>query len=403
MAGAVRAAVPTALPPGPTGWPLSSNCWWRTPSKYRSRDINRPALEFLGDGLLNIDGDTHRRERALVQPAFSRRHVEAYAATMLGHTDSLLRGWGAGAVVSMHAEMQRLTLGIAAQAFFGLDLRRESAAFGAAFSRIIGYRAIHVLGMRRLRWNVPVTAHGRMERARAFLDAEIYARIAERRRAPVPGDIISDLLGAGMDDRQVRDHAMTLLAAGHETTANALAFTFYLLSQNREPRQRLLDELGAELGGAPPRLEDLPRLRHLDLVTRESLRVYPPVWTIGRRAAADDTIADRPIPAGAFALASQWVIHHLPRFGPQPLVFHPERLRPPQQGGQPITPFAYFPFGGGPRTCIGMPLPQQGLKLILAHVLQRFVPELAAGQRLALKPRVTLRPVRGTRMRLLPR
>ena len=150
-------------------------------------------------------------------------------------------------------------------------------------------------------------------------------------------------------------------------------------------------------------MEDLARLRYLDLVTRESLRVYPPVWTIGRRASADDAIAGWRLPAGAFVLASQWVVHHMPRFWPDPLVFHPERWLPPEQGGQPITPFTYFPFGGGPRTCIGMPFGQQELKLVLARILQRFVPELVPGQRLVLEPRVTLRPVRGMHMRLLPR
>ena len=447
MSGAVIASAPPAAPPGPRGWPVVGvgpayrvdqlGFLTRMQREYgdavalplgktrrlflfsgpdaieqllvahagnfRSRDINRAAMEFLGDGLLSIDGEPHRRERGLVQPAFLRRHVEAYADTMLEHTERLLAGWRAGTVVTVHHEMQRLTLGIAAQAFFGLDLRRESAAFGAAFSRIIEYRPLNVLGIPRLRWNVPASPYGRMRRARAFLDREIFARIAARSRAPIPGDIISDLLAAGMGDQQVRDHAMTLLAAGHETTANALTFTLYLLSQHPDLRRRLLDELVGELGSRDPRPEDLPRLAYLDRVSRESLRLLPPAWTIGRRAIADDTIGGWRLPAGAFALASQWVVHRMPRHWPEPLRFHPDRWLPPEQGGQAITPFTYFPFGGGPRTCIGMPFAQQELKLILAKVLQRFVPELVPGQRLVLEPHVTLRPVRGTDMRLAAR
>lgn len=372
-------------------------------ANYRSGDFNRVAMEFLGDGLLSLDGEAHRRERALVQPAFARRRVEAYAEAMLGHTESLLTAWRPGQVVCMHAEMQRLTLGIAAQAFFGLDLRQDSAAFGEAFSRIIEYRPLNVLGIPRLRWNVALSPYGRMRRAWAFLDREVVARIADRRRAPVPGDIISDLIAAGMHDQQVRDHAMTLLAAGHETTANALTFTFTLLSQHTSIRQRLLQELAAELAGADPGPDDLVRLRFLDLVTREALRLYPPAWTIGRRANAEDTIGGWRLPAGGFALASQWVMHRHPRYWPEPLRFHPERWLPPSEGGQTVIPFTYFPFGGGPRTCIGMPFAQQELKLILVKVLQRFVPERLPGQRLVLEPHVTLRPVRGTDMRLLAR
>jgi cytochrome P450 len=188
-----------------------------------------------------------------------------------------------------------------------------------------------------------------------------------------------------MADQQVRDHAMTLLAAGHETTANALTFTFYLLSQHPAVRDRLLRELDTELGRHDPAPEDLARLRYLDLVTRESLRLYPPAWTIGRRAIADDAISGWHLPAGSFVLASQWVVHRMPQYWPEPLRFDPERWLAPEEGGQTVRPFTYFPFGGGPRTCIGMPFAHQELKLITAKVLQRVVPDLVPGQHLVLK------------------
>lgn len=372
-------------------------------SNYHSRDINRSAMEFLGDGLLNIDGETHRHDRTLVQPSFSRRQVESYATIMLDHTDTMLARWKPSTVVSFRHEMQRLTLGIAAQAFFGLDLRHESAAFGNAFSRIIRYRPLTVIGVRRPRWDLPITAYGQMQRARAFLDKQIYARIAERRQQPIPGDIISSLVQAGMRDEQVRDHAMTFLAAGHETTANALAFAFYLFSTHATASTPLLEELATELGKRDVGLDDLPRLPTLDRFTRESLRLYPPAWIIGRRAVADDTMGRFPLPARSFVIASQWVMHRMPRYWPAPLAFLPDRWLPPEQGGQTIVPYTYFPFGGGPRTCIGMPFAQQELRLILARILQHFAPELVPGQRLVLEPHVTLRPLRGTRMRLVPR
>jgi cytochrome P450 len=381
-------------------------------SNYTSREVNQPSMPFLGDGLLNIDGEFHRSQRALVQPSFSRRRVESYAPVMLRYTEDLLARWRIDQVVDMRAEMQRLTLQIVARALFGLDLAGESESLGEAFNRVIGYDE-GAGPLPRIRLNLPFTAYGRFVRAERVLDREVVALVAARRQAAGAeasgaGDVVTTLLqaqagdGGGLSDRLVRDHAMTLLAAGHETTSNLLTFTFYLLSRHPGERSRLRAELRRVLGGRTPTVEDLPHLPRLDLVIKESLRLYPPAWVIGRRARADDTLVGYLLPAGSFALISQWVVHRVPELWPNPDQFLPDRFLPPAEGGQTIHPFAYFPFGGGLRTCIGMPFAQQEAKLILASILQRFEPELLPGQRLVLEPRVTLRPARGTRMRLRP-
>jgi cytochrome P450 len=383
-------------------------------ANYTSREVNQPSMPFLGDGLLNIDGEFHKAQRSLVQPSFGRRRVESYAEIMLHYTENLLARWQPDSVTDMHAEMQRLTLQIVARALFGLDLAAQSASLGMAFNQVIGYD--EGAGMLpKIRLNLPFTAFGRFMRAQQMLDAKVFGLVAARRGAlqaggADPHDILTTLLQASAEDhapeafsdRLVRDHAMTLLAAGHETTSNLLTFTFYLLSRNPQERGRLQAELRRVLGGRLPTVEDLPHLPYLDMVVKESLRLFPPAWVIGRRAREDDALVGHRLPAGSFALLSQWVVHRIPEFWPEAERFMPERFLPPSEGGHAINPFAYFPFGGGPRTCIGMPFAQQEAKLILATILQRFEPDLVPGQRLVLEPRVTLRPARGTRMRLVP-
>jgi cytochrome P450 len=363
-------------------------------ANYTSREINQPSMPFLGDGLLNIDGELHRAQRALVQPAFSRRRVESYADIMLRYTEDHLAGWRRDRVVDMHVEMQRLTLRIVARALFGLDLADASGPFGRAFNEIVGYDAGSGM-LPKVRLDLPFTAYGRFRRAGRFLDGEVTALVAARRQAAPAEDVLTTLLQTGVGDRQARDHTMTLLAAGHETTSNLLTFTFYLLSRNPAQRGALQAELRRVLGGRPPALEALTDLPLLDMVVKEALRLYPPAWIMGRRARDDDDVMGYRLPAGGFALMSQWVVHRMPELWPHADAFLPERF------SRPVAPFTYFPFGGGPRTCIGMPFAQQEAKLILASILQRFSPELIPGQRLVLEPRVTLRPARGTRMRLL--
>ncbi|HLX58703.1 MAG TPA: cytochrome P450, partial [Ktedonobacteraceae bacterium] len=234
----------------------------------------------------------------------------------------------------------------------------------------------------------------------------IYELIAPRRaETEDKGDILSMLLAAqegesALSDTQVRDHIMTFVAAGHETTANALTWTFYLLSRYPAVREKLLAELKTVLDGRTPILDDLPHLPYLEWILNESMRLYPPAWTQGRRAVEAFDLDGVHFPAGTMVMFSQWVIHRLPDIWGDPLVFRPERWDP--VGGQKVPPWSYFPFGGGPRICIGMPFAQQEAKLLLATILQDYTPYTAPGYQLGLNPLITLRPKHGMPMILIP-
>ncbi len=369
---------------------------------YTSREVNRPSMPFLGDGLLNIDAPAHREQRAIVQPAFGRQRVDASDDLILGEVDRMLRGWRAGAALDLHEEMRALTLRIAALAFLRHDLGDEAADWSRAFDAVIRFQERRGLA-RLLEWDVAFLPYGRMRAGERFLDARIEGLIAGRRASGLDrGDVLSLLLGGpgGTACRQVRDHVVTLLAAGHETTANALTFAFHLLGRNPEAFRALRAEIARELVGRPPRAADLPRLPVLDATIRETLRLLPPAWIVGRRAVADDEVCGHRVPAGGFCVLSQWVTQRSPRYWADPGRFRPERWMPEAQARTPTPPHAYFPFGGGPRMCIGMPFALLEARIALARILQRFVPEALPGQRLVLQPAVTLRPVGGTRVRL---
>lgn len=365
--------------------------------------------EFLGDGLLTSDGDFHHEQRRLIQPAFHRRRIDGYAATMVGYTEEMLEGWEPGAEIDLSRAMATLTLRIVARALFSVDLEADAAgaALGRAFHDLIeslpqGFGLLPRL--RRL--DLPFTGYRRHLAARRRLDAYVYDLIARRRAAgDDTGDVLAWLLDAGdgddaMTDRQIRDQTMTLFAAGHETTANALSWSFYLLSENPAVRDRLLAELAAVLAGRAPTVADLPRLTYLDWVATESMRLYPPAWTQGRVAREPLELVGYRFPAGTRFMFSQWVIHRRPDIWGDADVFRPERWDP--EAGEKPPQWAYFPFGGGPRTCIGMPFAQMELRLLLATILQRYAPRLVSGHPVVPWPRITLRPKYGMRMILEP-
>ena len=360
---------------------------------------------LLGEGLLTTDGEAHRQQRRQVQPAFHRRRVEGYAAIMVEQTRQMLARWRPGTQVDVARSLQELTLRIVVKALFNVDLQTQSAGLSEAFTAAIESR--RPLFLPQVKLNLPFTAYRRFLAARATLDAFVYRLIAERRAdGRDAGDVLSMLLqsqdeeGSAMTDEQVRDQAMTLIAAGHETTSNALSWTFYLLDRNPVQREKLLAELQSALAGRPPALEDLPGLPYLDWVLNESMRIYPPAWTIGRRSSEAFDLEGYHFPAGTRVLFSQWVIHHLPDVWGDPDAFRPERWDPAT--GQKPPPGAYFPFGGGPRMCIGMPFAQLEMRLPLATILQRYVPRLAQGWPVVPAPRVTLRLKHGLQMILDP-
>jgi cytochrome P450 len=375
------------------------------PRNFTSREFNSTLTHLLGDGLLTIDGDFHRQQRRLVQPAFHRKRIDSYATIMTQHTEEMLETWRKGEVRDLNAEMQRLTLRIVAKTLFDVDLKGESAYLGQVFSNIIRFPSDRRLSWKNLvRIDAPFTPWGQFQRNIAILDKAIYQIIEERRASRHDkGDVISMLLaaqdedGTVMTNKQVHDETMTFFAAGHETTSNALMWTWYLLSQNPHIAERLHAELRDVLGGRAPVVEDLPRLPYTDMVIKESMRLYPPAWAIGRRAIDDFEVNGYHLPAGQIVMMSQWVMHRAPEiWGADALEFKPERFDPAHP--QDVPQFAYFPFGGGPRMCIGMPFAQMEARLILATVAQHYSPRLVPGHRVVPTPMVTLRSKYGMRM-----
>lgn len=361
---------------------------------------------LLGDGLLTIEGDFHRQQRRLVQPAFHRKRVESYAGAMVQLTQEMLAEWHPGLELNIARAMQELTLRIIAKTLFNIDSRTQTDALGKAFTTVIENPVRRRGPLPRLRIDLPFTAYGKNKAGRRGLDSFIYTLIAQRRaEGRDVGDVLSMLLAAqdegnSMTDKQVHDQVLTFVAAGHETAQNTLSWTFYLLSQHPEVRDRLLNELHTVLAGRLPTIEDLPNLPYLEWVINESWRVYPPAWTQIRQAVDAFDLDGYHFPAGTIFIFSQWVLHRLPDIWGDPQVFRPERWDPANELRLPQG--AYFPFGAGPRICIGMPFAQMETRLLLATILQEYTPRLVPGFQVALQPRVTLRPKYGMRMIVEP-
>src|SRR5579872_2330858 len=360
---------------------------------------------LLGDGLLTIDGEFHRQQRRLVQPAFHKRRVEGYADIMVQFTEEMLEQWRPGTTINIAQAMQQLTLSIIARSLFNIDSPPLITELGAAFNAVIN-NGRSLTSRRLLRLNLPFTKYGKVVAGKRTLDEFVYSLIAERRKdGRDMGDVLSMLLhaqeeGDTLTDKQVHDHVLTFVAAGHETAQNTLSWTFYQLSQHPDKRDKLLNELQTVLAGRSPTVADLPNLPYLEWVINESWRILPPAWIQGRRAVNDFELDGYHFPAGTIGMISQWVTHNLPDIWGDPEVFRPERWDP--ASSQKVPQWAYFPFGGGSRICIGMPFAEMETKLLLATILQRYAPRLVPGFLVVPKPRVTLRPKYGMRMILEP-
>jgi cytochrome P450 len=380
----------------------------------KGRALERAKM-LLGEGLLTSHGEFHLRQRRLAQPAFHRDRIAAYGSAMVDYTVRRRDGWRHGVPIDVAAEMMGLTLAIVGKTLFDADVEREAPEIGASLTDAMETVRYAVLPFSEVLQHLPIPVMLRFNRAKRRLDQTIYRIIAERRAAMAAGDtadrgdLLSMLLtaqdapehaGAGddgrMSDLQLRDEAMTIFLAGHETTANALTWTLYLLSQHPEVERRLHAELDAALAGRLPAAADLPALPYTRMVLAESMRLFPPAYVIGRRALEDYSLGGYHVPARSIVLVSQHLNHRDPRWWPDPERFDPERFTPERSAERPK--FAYFPFGAGTRVCIGEQFAWMEGTLLLATIAQRWRLRLAPGQVVEPKPMITLRPRFGMRM-----
>lgn len=361
---------------------------------------------LLGDGLLTSEKDLHRRQRRLVQPAFHKQRISAYGSVVVGYADQVQRGrWRDGLTMDMAQEMSRLTLSIVGKALFGAETESAAVKVEQAVNVIVGL--FNNLRFPYSEWleKLPLPSVRRFKKARAQLDEIIYAIIEQRRGGDTgSADLLSMLLAAqddegdarGMSASQLRDEVMTIFLAGHETTANALTWTWYLLSQHRGVEERLHEELGRVLAGRMPQAADLPRLQYTEMVLKEAMRLYPPAWTVNRTVIRDYPVGGYVIPAGSVILMSQYVMHRDARYYDRPDSFDPQRWTPAAQAARPQ--FSYFPFGGGPRRCVGEGFAMLEAVLILAALATSWRMVLAPGHPVEVQPLVTLRPRHGMMM-----
>jgi cytochrome P450 len=370
---------------------------------FRKGKALQGARKLLGDGLLTNEGEAHKRQRRMLQPHFHHERIAGYAKVMVDYAARARGAWRAGQELDVDQEMMRLTLAVTGKTLFDVDLEQDTA-FRDALADAVGVFNRIVLPFSDITDRLP---SGRKHaEARRRVDERIYGLIEERKRdARGKHDMLSMLLAArdtegdlqGMSDRQVRDEAVTILLAGHETTANALTWAWYLLSQHPEVERRLHAELDAVLGGGLPSVEDVPRLRYARMVLQESMRLYPPAWILSRQALEDVPLGPYRIPKGSLVVMSQFVVHRDPRWFPDPERFDPERWSP-DRGDDGRPRYAYFPFGGGPRTCIGEPFAWMEGVLVIATLAQAWRFRLVPGFPVSPSPKLTLRPKHGMRM-----
>ena len=358
--------------------------------------------ESTGNGLLISDGELWRRQRRLVQPAFHRRHLDAFAAVMAREAEAQVARWrpfaARGETLDAAAEMMRLTLRVVGLTMFSTDLTDEADMIGRSLDVIRAHAIRRMWQPVSIPANWPTPGNLRFRRALAEGDRVINSLIDARRTGRVENEDLLSLLikahdeetGAGMSDEQLRAEAVTIIGAGHETTAVTLSWLWYLLSGHREVEERLHAELERELGGRTPTMEDLPRLRYAAMVCEETMRLYPPAWALSRTALGPDAYGGYPIAAGSEALLLPYVTHRHPDFWDDPEKFDPERFDPGRAAARPR--FAHFPFGGGPRQCIGQHFAMAEMLIVLAAIAQRFTLRLAPGHEVEPEASITLRP-----------
>lgn len=375
----------------------------------KGRALQR-SRSLLGNGLLTSEGEFHLRQRRMIQPAFHKTRIAEYTRVMTQFADELTDEWKDGDERDIDHEMMRLTLRIVAKTLLGSDVTREADEVGVALTTIVDMFNLLLLPFSEVLERLPFPQSIRLKRAKRTLDRVIYEIIDQRRGNSGEGDDLLSMLleardeddGGQMTDRQVRDEALTLFLAGHETTANALTWTWYLLSQNQDAETRLHEELDRVLAGRLPTIDDLPSLPFTEHVLAESMRMFPPVWGLGRQCTADHELGGYLIPPGSTVLMSQAILQRDPRFWPDPGKFMPDRWgeQSVKEAGQRNI---YFPFGGGVRRCIGESFAWAEGILLLATIGRKWRFRLNPEQKIETKPLITLRPKFGMRMRLSAR
>jgi cytochrome P450 len=372
--------------------------------KFRKSPDYRALHLLLGNGLLTSEGEFWRRQRKLAQPAFHRERISSYSGVMVDSADQMLNRWRSGTTLDVHQEMMHLTLDIVAKCLFTADVTEVAHVVGAALDvSMIQYVARAKTGFLIPDW-VPTAGNLRYRRAVDKLDAIIYGLIEDRRRRGHSDDLLGMLLaardddGSPMTDRQLRDEVMTLFLAGHETTANALSWTLYLLSQNPDVEARLHAELDAVLSGQLPGMADVAELRYTGQVVKESMRLYPPAWGIGRQAQEPFELGGYRFEKDSLVFICQYITHRDARYFPDPQRFDPDRWI--EEAARKVPRFAYIPFGAGPRVCIGAAFATMETSLLLATIAQRFRFTLDPGHRVVPLTSITLRPKYGIRMQL---
>lgn len=371
------------------------------PRKFEKGRVLQANKRVFGKGLLTSEGDFWLRQRRLAQPAFHRARIASYASTMVEYAERLLQEWNDGEERDIHKEMMRLTLQIVSKTLFDADVEKDARDVGKSLEMLLEIGANFRRTIFVPQW-LPTPTNLRLERAISQIEKVLYRIIAEKRASGRDaGDLLSMLLaaqdedGSRMTDQQLRDEAITLFLAGHETTANALSWTWWLLARNPAVEAKLHAELNAVLAGRAPSLEDLPKLTYTNNIVTESLRLYPPAWGIARTAVEDHEIAGYTVPKGSGVSFAQWTVHRDPRWYDAPEEFRPERWEGDLMKRLPR--FAYFPFGGGPRLCIGNNFALMETAMVLSTIAQHYRFRLVEAHPVVPLASITLRPRYGIR------
>lgn len=372
--------------------------FWKTPA------LKKNSTQALGQGLLTSEGDFHKKQRQLIQPAFHHARIASYGRVMVDHTRRMLGEWQSGQRRDIYDDMMKVTLSIVSEALFGASVSDDAEKIGQAIAE--GIRIFHerlTAPFHTPSW-IATSKNKQLRKANSFVEKTIRRIIDERRCSGMDnGDLLSMLLlavgenGIGqMTDQQARDEVMTLFIAGYETTATTLSWVWYLLARYPEAESKLIAELNAVLNGREPTLDDLPNLPYTEMIVKETLRLYPVSWAIGRQAIEDVTFGDYILPKGSLVFVSPYLMQHDARFFEEPEAFIPERFSDNYE--KRLSRYVYFPFGGGPRICIGQAFAMMEARLVLATIAQRFRCSLALNQTVMIDPVITMRPCGGIPM-----